>query len=611
MGRIVEPEPPRGPRHPSPTALEAQAPHTAAAASATPAGGPRTHILTVAVEDYFHVTPFKSLIDRHQWYRFETRMEESTRKTLELLDEHQVKATFFVLGWVAEVAPHLVREIAARGHEVASKGFYHRDIHQVDRQEFREDVVRARDALEAATGRRVLGYRVPEGWFNQSDLWALEVLAEAGMLYDSSVRLVLRSYVTQPWRRFPHIEQVLGRPFLEVPLSSVKLCGLNLPIAGGNYFRQFPHILVRRAVKYWDRHYTAPYVMYFHTWELDSQQPRISAAPMTSRIRQYRNLEKMPGMLAYYLRHYRFTTIAEYFGLEQGGARADHQTSASGTPNVAVGLSRSRGRVIPEVGAGQSLPVTVVVPCYNEAPSLGYLAKTLESVSQKLGPDYTLAFVFVDDASTDGTWAALHQHFGADPRIRFVRHEQNRGVAAAIQTGIARAATEVVCSMDCDCTYDPHELFHMIPLLTPGVDVVTASPYHSLGRVRNVPAWRLMLSRSLSGLYRLVLRQQLATYTSCFRVYRRSAVLPIQLQRTGFLGVAELLGRLDLVGAKIVEYPTCLEVRLLGRSKMKVLHTILGHLGVLASLIRLRIAGRGWGRGATAAERATSQPAGS
>ena len=132
----------------------------------------------------------------------------------------------------------------------------------------------------------------------------------------------------------------------------------------------------------------------------------------------------------------------------------------------------------------------------------------------------------------------------------------------------------------------------MIPLLTEGVDLVTASPYHSLGGVRNVSAWRLSLSKSASAFYRLVLRQKLATYTSCFRVYRRSAILALPLREPGFLGITELLGRLDLSGGRILEYPTVLEVRVLGRSKMKVVRTIFGHLGLLCSLMLERCMSR-------------------
>jgi hypothetical protein len=143
--------------------------------------------------------------------------------------------------------------------------------------------------------------------------------------------------------------------------------------------------------------------------------------------------------------------------------------------------------------------------------------------------------------------------------------------------------------MDCDCTYDPHELGSMIPLLTDGVDLVTASPYHPEGQVRNVPGWRLFLSKRLSRLYRMILHQKLSTYTSCFRVYRKQTAASVELRHSGFLGVAELLARTDLAGRGIVEYPTTLEVRVLGRSKMKVFWTIMGHLSLMADLVRLRL----------------------
>lgn len=237
--------------------------------------------------------------------------------------------------------------------------------------------------------------------------------------------------------------------------------------------------------------------------------------------------------------------------------------------------------------------MTVVVPCYNEELILPYLANTLRSVEAALGADYHLSFVFVDDGSVDGTWAQLDRMFGAQPNCTLVRHPENRGVATAILTGLRHAATEIVCSIDCDCTYDPHQLRSLIPMLKPGVDLVTASPYHPQGQVRNVPSWRLFLSRSLSRLYALVLRHRLATYTSCFRVYRRSAVAGLPVREGGFLGVAEMLGRLDLEGGRIVECPAVLEVRLLGRSKMKIVKTCAGHLVLLARLAGQRLRRRG------------------
>jgi polysaccharide deacetylase family protein (PEP-CTERM system associated) len=547
--------------------------------------GARTHVLTVALEDYFHVTPLQSVVRQDRWSRFEMRLEASTRRVLDLLDECGARATFFVLGWVADAAPELVREVVARGHEVASKGYHHRDLRGLGREAFREDAVRAREALERASGRRVLGYRLAQEWLRPSDLWMLEVLAESGYAYDSSIRLVFRTYAGEPWRKFPHRAAIAGRPFLEVPLSSIRLLGVDVPIAGGNYFRQFPHSLVKRAVAYWDRHYDAPYVMYFHTWELDPDQPRINGVPIRQQVRQYRNLRKMPSMVRHYLQSYCFTSIEKYFELGEypslGEFAADSSRSRSSTA-----VAETTHPVADVLTA-----VTVVVPCYNEQQSLAYLGNTLRSVVEELGDRYRFSFVFVDDCSTDHTWQSLHTIFGADPRCTLVRHDRNRGVAAAIQTGLHSATTDVVCSMDCDCTYDPHDLGRMIPLLTDDVDVVTASPYHPQGSVRNVVRWRLFLSKGLSSLYRIVLHQKLYTYTSCFRIYRRQAATGVTVERGGFFGVAEMLGRLDLAGRRIVEFPTTLEARMLGRSKMKVLRTIGGHLSLLVHLARLRLRG--------------------
>lgn len=282
-----------------------------------------------------------------------------------------------------------------------------------------------------------------------------------------------------------------------------------MPIAGGNYFRQFPEPMVRRAVAQWTRTYTAPYVMYFHTWELDPDQPKINSAPWFSRVRQYRNLDRMPQILRYYLKRYQFTTAAGYLGLTPAAIRTDSRETIlprarvsggvmvlkpASSGDTQIGGGDARGLLSAGSAAGpvltappaERIPVSVVIPCYNEELILPYLANTLASVEAHL-TTYAFTFIFVDDHSSDGTNEALHRIFGDRPNCIIVRHATNQGVAAGIVTGIQRATTEIVCSMDCDCTYDPHELQHMIPLLADDVDLVTASPYHALGKVRNVP----------------------------------------------------------------------------------------------------------------------------
>lgn len=232
--------------------------------------------------------------------------------------------------------------------------------------------------------------------------------------------------------------------------------------------------------------------------------------------------------------------------------------------------------------------LTIVVPCFNEELVLPYLRDTLCSVRQSLVRNYDVHVIIVDDGSNDGTRPLLQRLLQPEPNCRLVLHRSNLGVAAAILDGIRAAETEIVCSIDCDCSYDPHELERLVPMLTPGVDLVTGSPYHPLGKVRGVPRWRLALSKVASSLYRLVLRNKLYTYTSCFRVYRRSAILNLDLKQNGFLGIAELIVKLDLHGSVIVECPASLEGRGLGTSKMKIIRVIAGHLCLLSQLLVLR-----------------------
>jgi polysaccharide deacetylase family protein (PEP-CTERM system associated) len=541
-------------------------------------GVPKRHLLTIALEDYFHVGAFNKIIQRGQWYRFETRFEQNTFKTLDLLDQFHIKATFFVLGWVADKQPEIVKEVVKRGHEIASSGYYHRGIHQMTPAEFREDLARSREALERASGMKVLGYRVAQQGFGPSDLWALDILAEEGYAYDSSIKPLFRSFRSEPWRRFAHLHQFKDKKLWEFPLSTWNFMGVLMPIAGGNYFRQLPHTLIKYAVEHWHQTYNAPFVMYFHVWELDPEQPRINAAPLLTKVRHYRNLGKLSWVLADYFNKYSFVGIAEYLGLSTTLDR-EHARSLSHTPALSFSQPEPAHKTL----------VSIVIPCFNEELILPYLSNTLRSVEAAFKEEYELRFIFVDDGSADGTWEALQKIFGLKATCRVLRHIHNRGVAAAILTGIRHADTEIVCSIDCDCTYDPHELKNMIPLLSEGVDLVTASPYHPQGTVRNVPTWRLGLSKSASFLYRFVLRQKLSTYTSCFRVYRKSAIIDLNLKERGYLGIAEMIGKLDLQGSKIVEYPATLEVRMLGRSKMKTLKTIIGHLRLLTRLLAMRM----------------------
>ncbi len=534
----------------------------------------KKHLLTVLVEDYFHVGAFENLIQQRNWSHFEPRYEKNTLKTLDLLDKFKTKATFFVLGWIAEQNPNIVREIVSRGHEVASRGFYHRSLRHLTPEEFREDVLRTNKVLEDAGGQKIIGYRAAEKLSLDKDDWVLDILADEGFVYDASF---LPTRKDEKSKRQAHQIYTNDKIIWEFPYATRDL-GLGLlPISGGNYLRQIPHTLMRHAVHDWTKRHEEPFVLYFHVWELDPEQPRISAASRYNRIRHYRKLDKMEWVLKEYLRKYDFVGGAEFLGVE--------------VPSFKFQTPSPIAEIQPQKNIDQK-PITVVIPCYNEEETLPYLANTLKSVEEKLNRNYKPEFIFVDDCSKDGTVNKLKELFGNRKNVRILQHETNKGVAAGIMSGIKAAETEIVCSMDCDCTYDPHELEKMLPLLTENIDLVTASPYHKAGGVRNVPEWRLFLSKGASFLYRRVLSAKLDTYTSCFRIYRRSSVVDLELNESGFLGVAELLGKLNLRGGKIIEYPALLEVRLFGFSKMKTARTIFGHLRLLAQLSMERIFGK-------------------
>ena len=447
------------------------------------------------------------------------------------------------------------------------------------------DLRRSKEVLEKASRQTVRGFRAGEVWNDPDHLWILDLIAEAGYQYDSSFCPWMRRANGRPDLLFTHRRTLGDRDLWVLPISSFSIAGWRLPL-GGNFIRQFPRPLVRHELKRWASHLAVPLVTYFNVWEIDPDQPRIEAAPLLQRIRQYRNLDHMQDFLRETLTTYRFTSTVDWLRVapEVSASLANVRVRTPAPSLVATPQQLQLGVDIPP-----PIPITLVVPCFNEEGGMAYLRNTLQSVEKRLGERFDFRFVFVDDCSTDNTYAGLKQTFGARSNCKVVRHDVNGGVAAAIMTGIKECDTEIVCSIDADCSYDPHELAGMMPMLTDDVDLVTASPYHPDGGVLNVAGWRLFLSRSLSGIYRHVLHNELHTYTSCFRVYRRSAAIRIPISERGFLGVAEFIGRLDLSGSRIVEYPTRLEVRMLGRSKMKVFKTIAGQLGLLRKLIVIRL----------------------
>jgi polysaccharide deacetylase family protein (PEP-CTERM system associated) len=269
--------------------------------------------LSVDVEDYYHVEAFADHIRPEDWSQYPRRVADNTRRILELFGRFNAKATFFVLGWVAEREPALVREIAAAGHEVACHSHTHRRVFTTSPQEFREDLRRSRATIEDASGEKVEGYRAPTFSILDKSLWAIEILAEEGFFYDSSVFPVKHDlYGMSRAPRFPYQWSCRsGKSLYEIPPLTVRFAGRNLPAAGGGYLRILPMWYTRWALRRVRRRDGRSPVVYFHPWEIDPTQPRI-AGSLKSRIRHYSNLGGMETRISELLARFRFTSLKSY-----------------------------------------------------------------------------------------------------------------------------------------------------------------------------------------------------------------------------------------------------------------------------------------------------------
>jgi polysaccharide deacetylase family protein (PEP-CTERM system associated) len=270
--------------------------------------------LTIDVEDYFQVNAFANNIRQDQWDTYPLRVDGNTRRILDLLDSFSIKATFFILGWVAERLPTLTKEIHRRGHEVACHGYGHELIYAIGPERFRADIRRSKMLLEDQCGERVSGYRAPSYSITRKSLWALEILVEEGFTFDSSIFPVMHdTYGIPDAERFPHRLETGAGPLMEFPLTTLPLRfggkEVRLPIAGGGYLRLLPAELVSWGIKRINSREKQPAVLYFHPWEIDPGQPRIKAG-MKSRFRHYLNLEKTEGKIKYLLNNISFSKMS-------------------------------------------------------------------------------------------------------------------------------------------------------------------------------------------------------------------------------------------------------------------------------------------------------------
>ncbi|TAM99725.1 MAG: DUF3473 domain-containing protein [Rhodanobacteraceae bacterium] len=277
-----------------------------------PPSEPITNAMTVDVEDYFQVAAFEACIQREDWSRWPVRVEANTRRILELFARQRISATFFVLGWVAERYPGLVRDIGAAGHELASHGFGHERLTNLSRAQFREGITRTKHLLEDIGGAAVYGYRAPSWSIGPTTLWAHDELRDAGYRYSSSVAPIRHDLYGMP--AAPRFAFVAGQSgLLEVPVTTVRLYGRNWPCGGGGFFRLLPYVVFKRGLRRVNRRDRHPGVFYFHPWEIDPQQPRVPGVTLKNRVRHYLNLTRTAPRVERLLRDFRFDRMDRVF----------------------------------------------------------------------------------------------------------------------------------------------------------------------------------------------------------------------------------------------------------------------------------------------------------
>ena len=273
-------------------------------------GDTQAIVLSVDVEDYFHVEAFSDVVDRSTWDQYASRVEANTRRLLDLFDEFRAKGTFFVLGWVAERYPALVREIAARGHELACHSYWHRLIFKLTPEEFRQDLCRAKEVIEQAAGVSISGFRAPSYSVTRQSMWALDTLVQCGFKYDSSIFPIRHDvYGIPDAPRLPFSVSTSSGSLVEYPITTFRFGRANLPVGGGGYLRICPLWYTRLGFASAKRDGLTR-IVYVHPWEVDPKQPRINGR-VRSRFRHYTNLDKTYNRLRLLLGDYNFKSFCD------------------------------------------------------------------------------------------------------------------------------------------------------------------------------------------------------------------------------------------------------------------------------------------------------------
>lgn len=280
------------------------------------ASNPR-NVFSVDLEDYYMVSGFSGAIRFEDWDRFEGRIEGSTEKLLDLLHRHDVRATFFVLGWVARKYPDLIRRIHSNGHEIASHGYNHKPVFGMTPEEFQRDMTLTRDILEDITSETVIGYRAPSYSITRESIWALGILIKLGFRYDSSIFPIHHDFYGYPdFARSPVAVTVEGAgKILEIPMSTIRILGRNIPVCGGGYFRLYPFAFTEWSIRHLNRQENLPAIFYIHPWELDEGQPKVNAGAIRT-LRHRINIAKTESRIRELLNIFPFCSFREWLSLD-------------------------------------------------------------------------------------------------------------------------------------------------------------------------------------------------------------------------------------------------------------------------------------------------------
>lgn len=558
------------------------------------------YIATVDLYDYFDAGATPDKPGRDAFRRGEKRFAEKTNHLLDTLRRFEAHATFFASGWLAEVYPGIMQRIACEGHEIGLVGYTHQPPDCMNGpEELARELRMARDSFRRIGIDGIVGYRSPGRSSARTVPWLRAALKSQGFVYDASDaedggREPESEIEFVPIDRNEAIWQV-SRTWLvtETGRAAVGDSSVLMGLTDSDCDLLLNQAITRAG---------EPFVLRLRLRDLVAA-PVARATVAAGRVTDAEDAnafapgvsdesltERLPAILS----RARFVPVATYLrvgAVEKGGTANAGDFPASLNAASAVGATATA----PRSGGGTELRpgraervvtgVSFIIPCYNEAASVPALLERLDDLTERAGTRYRFQVIFVDDCSSDNTFEILEHAASGHPDWTVARHRENRGIAAAIETGKGLAKYGIVGSVDADGTYDVREVPHMLALLDEDADMVVASPYHSEGAVEGVPAWRLVPSRVLSFLYRRLLRNKLSTYTACFRFWKAAAVQGISVESDGFLGIVELLVRLDRAGGRIREYPTVLRVRQHGASKLRFFRVMTDHLGLLAKLL--------------------------